>query len=174
MTTDSSIQTITDFERPNVATGSDPFRFFEYASRPDIDALVLLFQRDYHCINCRKQVQAIASRYDEFRDRRADVVSTVPESRERTATWDDQYDLPVPLLADESKGVCDAYDQPTRFGALGSIHDIVGRMPESIVVDTVGEPTIEYVHRGRLPADRPSIDDLLTAVDECRSSGESS
>ncbi|MHC3438652.1 peroxiredoxin family protein [Natrialbaceae archaeon A-gly3] len=158
---------ITDFELPNAATGPDPFRLREYAADPDRDAIVLLFQRDFHCPKCREQVQAVASRYDEFVARRADAVSILPEPLERAQQWDDQYDLPFPLLADESKTTGEQYDQPTRFGAVGSLHDMVGRMPEAVLIDATGEqPAIDYVHRGRMPADRPTVDDLLERIDE--------
>ncbi|SIS18168.1 peroxiredoxin family protein [Natronorubrum thiooxidans] len=158
---------LTDFELPNAATGPDPFRLRDYASDSDRDAIVLLFQRDYHCPKCRDQVQTIASRYDDFRAHRTDVVSILPEPIEQAERWNDQYDLPFPLLADESKATSDQYDQPTRFGAIGSLHDMVGRMPEAVLIDASGqEPTLEYVHRGTMPADRPSVDDLLERVDD--------
>lgn len=160
-------QPITDFELPNVAVGPDPFRLSSYAEDPEIRAIVLLFQRDYHCPKCRGQVQEIASRYDEFRERGARVVSILPESEEQTQNWQSHYDLPYPLLADESKTTGDQYDQPMRFGALGSLHDMVGRMPEAVVVDATSDlPVIDYVHQGTMPADRPTVDDLLERVSE--------
>ncbi|MFC4249448.1 redoxin domain-containing protein [Natribaculum luteum] len=159
--------TTTDFELPNVATGTDPFRLSEHAAASETDAIVLLFQRDYHCLKCREQVQTVASRYDEFRARNATVVSILPEPVERVRRWQRQYDLPYPLLADESKTTSDQYDQPTRFGVLGSIHDVVGRMPEAVVVDARSDaPTIEWIHRGSHPADRPTVDDLLAQLDD--------
>lgn len=92
-------------------------------------------------------------------------MSILPEPIDRARQWNDQYDLPFPLLADESKATSDQYDQPVRFGAVGSFHDLVGRMPEAILIDATGEqPTIEYVHRGKLPADRPTVDDLLGRI----------
>ncbi|WP_265110649.1 hypothetical protein [Halosolutus halophilus] len=40
-------------------------------------------------------------------------------------------------------------------------------MLEAVIVDATREgPTIEYVHRGTHPADRPTVDDLLERVDE--------
>jgi peroxiredoxin Q/BCP len=157
--------TLTDFELPNVATGPDPFRLSEYAAEDERRAIVLLFQRDYHCGNCREQVQEIARRYDEFEALDADVVSVLPEPADRTQKWNDQYDLPFPLLADERKDAADAYDQPTRFGVLGSLHDIIGRMPETVVIDTRGtSPAVAHIDRGEMPADRPSVDELLETV----------
>mgnify|MGYP006279461947 CR=1 FL=1 len=155
-----------EFELPNVASGPDPYRLADRAADPDVDSVVLLFQRDYYCGNCREQVQAVAQRYDEFLARNAEVASVLPESAARADGWQDSYDLPFPLLADESKAVGDDYDQPTRFGALGSLHDLVGRMPEAVIVDVRGEePTVAFTHRGSSPTDRPSIDDLLAELD---------
>lgn len=153
-----------DFELENVAAGPDPFRLSEVADK-DVDAILLLFQRDYHCGNCRQQVQAIADRYDEFEAESALVASVLPEPVDRTATWQDQYDLPYPLLADPSKRVSDEFDQPTRFGALGSLHDLIGRMPLAVVFDTrSGEAKITETYEGKTPGDRPDIEDLLSAV----------
>ena len=157
---------LTDFELPNVTTAFDPFRLFDYAADPDRQAIVLLFLRDYHCPKCRNQVDTIASRYDEFEARNADVVAILPEPADRTRKWASSSDLRFPLLADGSKTVSDQYDQPTRFGALGGLHDMIGRMPEAVVIDATGsEPVVEYVHRGDSPGDRPSVEDLLDRID---------
>ena len=156
---------VPEFELRNVAAGPDPFSLVAAAADPNTDAIVLLFQRDYHCGNCRKQVQAVADRYDEFEAVDASVVSILPEPAERASEWQDSYDLPFALLADPTTDVSDAYDQPVRFGVLGSLHDLVGRMPVALVLDTrSGEPRVAYTYEGRLPADRPEIDDLLDEI----------
>ena len=156
---------VPDFELPNVAAGPDPFSLSAVAADPDVDAIVLLFQRDYHCGNCRKQVQAIGEQYAAFEELHASVVSILPEPVERTRSWQASYDLPFALLADPTADVSDAYDQPVRFGVLGSLHDLVGRMPVAMILDTrSGEPTVGYTHEGRMPADRPSVEDLLTEL----------
>lgn len=154
-----------DFRLPNVAAGPDPFRLSDVAAQDDVDAVLVLFQRDYHCVRCRRQVQAVADRYGEFDAENALVASVLPEPVERAADWQDSYDLPYPLVADPSKAVSDEFDQPTRFGALGSLHDLVGRMPQSVLFATRdGEPTVAAVHEGSTPGDRPSVDDLLASV----------
>ena len=110
-----------EFELPNVAAGPDPFRLSAVAADESVDAVVLLFQRDYHRSKCRSQVQDVAARHDEF----------------------------------EAAG--EAYDQPTRFGALGSLHDLVGRMPKAVVFDArSGTPEVAAVHEGSMPADGPT------------------
>jgi peroxiredoxin Q/BCP len=158
---------LTDFELPNVTVGPDPFGLLDYAADPDRKAIVLLFLRDYHCPKCRTQVETLAGRYDEFEARDAAVVAVLPEPTDRTRTWADQSEIPFPLLADGSKTAANQYDQPTRFGALGGLHDMIGRMPEAVVIDATGaKPTVDYTHRGDSPGDRPTVDDLLDRIDE--------
>ena len=164
-TVGSAADGVPDFELPNVAAGPDPFSLHDVAAAPETDAVVLLFQRDYHCGNCRKQVQAVAGRHDEFEALNATVASILPEPVDRAREWQDSYDLPFALLADPETDVSDAYDQPVRFGVLGSLHDLVGRMPVAMVLDTrSGEPVVAYTYEGRMPADRPEVDDLLAEI----------
>ncbi|MFC7137412.1 peroxiredoxin family protein [Halobaculum litoreum] len=150
-----------DFSLPNVGVGPDPYGPADAAA--DHDALLLLFQRDYFCGNCRRQVAAVADRYDEFRAAGAEVASVLPESVDRTRDWQGVVDLPYPVLADPGGETGDAYDQPTRFGALGNLFDLVGRMPLAVVLDLRGDPAVAAAFPGRRPADRPPVDDLLAA-----------
>jgi peroxiredoxin Q/BCP len=152
------------FELDNVGPGPDPLSLSALAE--EADAVVVLLQRDHYCTNCRQQVQSVAKRYDEFRERNAEVVSVVPEPRERVAEWQSSYDLPFPLLADPDATAGETYDQPVRFGFLGDLFDFVGRMPEAVIVDLRGEPTVSWSHAGKSTFDRPSIDDLLDRLDE--------
>ena len=162
-------QEVADVTLPNVAVGPDPFSLSALAD--DVEFVVLFFQRDHYCTNCRKQVQALADRIDEFHDRSAEVVSIVPEPVERVESWQASYDLPFPLLADPEIEAGEAYDQPVRFGILGRFSDFFGRMPEVVIVDRRGEsPTVEYVHKGSSTFDRPEIGDLLAELDALRDS----
>ncbi|KTG29433.1 peroxiredoxin family protein [Haloferax profundi] len=150
-----------DFELPNVAAGPETLS----PATLDADFLLLLLQRDYYCKVCRRQVQSVKRRYDEFEARDAEVVSVLPDPPERAEKWQRSYDLPFPLLADPGAEVGDEFDQPTRFGALGKLHDMVGRMPEAVLVDLRDDPEVVYTHRGSNPADRPKLDDLLRRID---------
>ena len=163
-------QEVADVTLPNVAVGPDPFSLSALAD--DVEFVVLFFQRDHYCTNCRKQVQALADRIGEFHDRDAEVVSIVPEPVERVDSWQASYDLPFPLLADPEIEAGEAYDQPVRFGILGRFSDFFGRMPEVVIVDRRGEsPTVEYVHKGSSTFDRPEIDELLAELDTLRGGG---
>ncbi|WP_321112433.1 peroxiredoxin family protein [Halorussus salinisoli] len=155
-----------DFELPNAGAGPDPLALSALADDSGTDALVLFFQRDYYCRKSRQQVQAVADRYGEFRDRDATVVSVLPESEEKAEKWQKKYHLPFPLVADEDKQVAEQYGQPTRLGKLGERLDLVGRLPEVAVLDARhGELRLFAVHRGDSPGDRPSVDDVLAMID---------
>jgi len=156
----------TDFSLPNVGPGPDPLSLSALAS--DHDFALLLFQRDHYCTNCRKQVQTVAGRYAEFARRDAEVVSIVPEPSEKVREWQDSYDLPYPLVADPETAAGDAYDQPVRFGFLGDWSDFLGRMPEAVLIDLRESPEIVWQYRSKSTFDRPSVDDLLSAVDDAR------
>ena len=135
----------------------------------EFDFVILLFQRDFYCTNCRNQIQDVEERYDEFVDLNTQVVSVLPENLSRAKDWDEKYDLSYPVVADENKNVSDSFDQPVRFGPLGNLHDLIGRMPLTIILDCRGD-SMEVVYReaGSNPSDRPSVDDLLAVLKEER------
>jgi peroxiredoxin Q/BCP len=109
------------FELPNVGVGPDPLSLAQIGDQADFAILLLL--RDYHCLKCKSQVQTVAEQARSFADLNAAVVPILPEPRERAAEWQDSFDLPFPLLADPAKDVAEKYDQPTRFGVVGKLHD---------------------------------------------------
>ncbi|MFO7927191.1 peroxiredoxin family protein [Natronomonas sp.] len=160
-------QQVRDFSLPNVAVGPTPFSLSDLPA--DVSFAVLFFQRDHYCTNCRKQVQQLGERIDEFHERDAEIISIVPEPLGRVEAWQESYDLPYPLLADPNTEAGDAYDQPVRFGILGRFSDFFGRMPEVVVVDRRGAaPEIAYVHKGSSTFDRPDINEILAEIDAFR------
>ncbi len=62
---------LTDFSLPNVSAGPDPFSVATLSE--EIEFVVLFFQRDHYCTNCRKQVQAIAEQIDAFHEHNAEA-----------------------------------------------------------------------------------------------------
>jgi peroxiredoxin Q/BCP len=152
-----------EFSLPNVGTGPDPWSL----SATDRDFVVVYLQRDHLCTNCRKQVQQVRDRYSEFAEREAEVASVVPEPREKVQSWQESYDLPYPLLADPDSEAGETFDQPVRFGLLGSLSDFLGRMPAVVIVDTrAEEPEIAWTYSGRSTFDRPDIDEVLVQLDD--------
>jgi len=151
-----------EFSLPNAGTGPDPFSLHS----GDAGFLVLFFQRDNYCTNCRSQVQTVADRVEAFRARDAEPVSVLPEPLESAEEWQRSYELPYPLLADPDGSVSGAYGQPVRFGVLGTLSDFLGRMPEVAVVDRRSDPPLlAYVYRGSSTFDRPEVGELLETLD---------
>lgn len=161
------MQAVTNFELENVGAGPERLSLGSLADENDF--VLLLFQRDHYCTNCRSQVQDVASRYDEFQERNTAVVSIVPEQSEKLQEWQDRYELPFPLCADPDTVVSDQYDQPVKYGLLGRISDFFGRMPKVILLDCRGdELKIAFTHEGDSTFDRPEIDELLAEIDDLR------
>ncbi len=153
-------ETAPAFRQPNLGGGPDPLTLETIAD--GTDAVVLLFQRDYHCRSCREQARAVDERIEEFTRTDAVPVSVLPESRDRTADWADTTGVSYPVIADPDGEVSEAYEQPTRFGIVGAVSDLVGRMPLAVVVDAMGrQPTVAARYAGSDPSDRPAVDDLL-------------
>jgi peroxiredoxin Q/BCP len=153
------------FELPNVGVGPDPLSLERVVHR--VDFAVLLLLRDYHCPKCKNQVQTLAKKARQFAEMNAVVLPVLPEPVERAREWQEQFDLPFPLLADPDKDVAEKYDQPTRYGRLGALHDLIGRMPESVILDTRGdEAEVVYTYEGESPGDRPEVETLLTEIDD--------
>lgn len=154
-----------DFELPNVGVGPDPLSLDRVVER--VDFAVLLLLRDYHCPKCKNQVQTLAEEAKQFAEQNAVVLPVLPEPVERAEVWQEQFDLPFPLLADPDKEIADKYDQPTQFGALGKIHDLIGRLPESVILDTRSDKAeIVYTHEGDSPGDRPEISTLVEEISD--------
>ena len=155
------------FSLPNVGPGPDPCSLSALAE--DNDFVAVYLQRDHLCTNCRKQVQTLGERHADFRDRNTELVSVVPEPREKVQSWQDSYDLPYPLLADPDASAGEAFDQPVRFGFLGNLSDFLGRQPKVIVLDCRdGEPRVAWSYSGSSTFDRPDVDDVLAELDVLR------
>jgi len=152
---------------PNGGVGPDPLRL----DGLDAEFVVLLFQRDFLCGSCRSQVQEIAARYEQFRKRNTVVVSVLPDSKQRAAEWSTNYELPFPVVADPDNATADRFGQPVRFGFLGELHNLLGRMPLAVIIDLRDtEPRLVYSHVGDSPSDRPTVEGLLLELDHKRKS----
>lgn len=131
----------------------------------EFEFITLLFQRDFYCTNCRTQIQDVEERYDEFVNLSTQVVSVLPENLSRAENWDEGYDLSYPVVADENKDISDSFDQPVRFGPLGDLHDLIGRMPLTVILDCRDDDMeVAYREAGSNPSDRPSVDDLIEYI----------
>ena len=153
-------------ELPNVGGGPELLGLADHLEREDAETLVLLLLRDRHCTKCRAQTRRVADRHGAFAARGAAVAAVLPNPADAIEGWAGGRDLPFPLLADPEATAGEAFDQPMRFGALGRIHDFVGRMPEALVIDAGGDdPAVAWSHEGTSFGDRPSVDEMLAVVE---------
>ena len=159
-------QTPPAFELRNASIGPDPLSLETVSEL--VDFAILLLLRDYHCPKCRAQVTRVAEKAETIQRRDTAVIPVLPDSYEKAQSWQEEYDLPFPLLADPDGAVGETYDQNRRFGVFGRLHDVIGRMPKAVVLDLRSEPTIVEAHDGNTPGDRPPIEGLLATVDDLR------
>ncbi|ACV11021.1 alkyl hydroperoxide reductase/ Thiol specific antioxidant/ Mal allergen [Halorhabdus utahensis DSM 12940] len=160
-----------DFELPNVGVGPDPLGLDAVVAASDF--AVLLFLRDYHCPKCKAQVSEISEHARTFNELKTAVLPILPEPRERAEQWREKVveDFPFPLLADGEKRVAEQYDQPTRYGPVGNLHDLLGRLPQSVVLDTRGDAVeVIFTHQGDSIDDRPAAAELIGTVEDIQES----
>ncbi len=157
-----------EFELRNAGVGPDPLSLSKVSDT--VDFAIVLLLRDYHCPKCRAQIQRVAEKAEKLDRRDTAVIPILPNSYEKAADWQETYNIPFPLLADPSKDVSDEYNQRRRFGVLGELHDVIGLMPKSLVLDLRDEPRIVETHQGKTPGDRPELETLLGSVDELQES----
>jgi len=160
------MEEVAEFELRNAGAGPNRLALSDIAERSDF-AIVLLL-RDYHCPKCRAQVTRVAEKTDLLRERDTAVVAVLPNSYEKAAAWQEQYELPFPLLADPAGELGEAYDQRRRFGVFGRVHDLIGRMPKTVLLDMRTEPRLVEAYDGSTPGDRPELETLLGSIDEIR------
>ena len=146
-----------DFAGANVGAGPDLF----VLSEADADLAALFFHRDHLCGNCRTQVKTVVARHDDFENAGVEPVSILPESRDRAAEWVAEYDVPYPFVADPDAEIASQYGQRRRFGPIGRRVDLIGRMPEVVLVDLRRDPEILWRYAGDHPGDRPGIEAIL-------------
>lgn len=152
------------FELPNVGAGPDPLSLEAVGAAADF-AIVLML-RHYHCPMCRARVRKIVEWTESIERDDTVVIVVLPNGEGKAGRLAAKYDLPFALLADPDGEICDGFEQRHRFGRLGRLHDLIGRMPKAVVLDLRGEPAIVEDHDGKTPADRPALADLLGTVDE--------
>jgi peroxiredoxin Q/BCP len=164
-TASATPDTVSDFDRQAANAGLDHLMLSTVIADSAMDAVVQLFQRDYRGGDCRTQLRAIADRYDEFEALNAAVGSVLPEPLERASRWQVANILTFALLAAPITDVSEADGQPVRFGILGSLHDLVGRMVVAMGLDTrSAELGLVFSQEGRRPGGRREIADVFDGI----------
>ncbi len=95
--------------------------------------------------------------YQEFVDRKTEIVVVGPENAEAFKNYFEKNDLPFIGLPDPKASVLKLYGQEVNIFKLG-------RMPAQVVVDQQG--VARFVHYGHSMSDIPENVELLELLDE--------
>ncbi len=95
--------------------------------------------------------------YQEFVDRKTEIVVAGPENAEAFKKYFEKNDLPFIGLPDPKASVLKLYGQEVNIFKLG-------RMPAQVVVDQQG--VARFVHYGHSMSDIPENAELLELLDE--------
>lgn len=53
------------------------------------------------------------------------------------------------------------------MGPIGALHDLIGRLPESVILDTrADDPEVVYTYEGESPGDRPEVQTLVDEIEQ--------
>ena len=95
--------------------------------------------------------------YSQFQQRGAEVLAIAPDRPDAVRAYWERERIPFPGLIDSDHAVARRYGQQIRLLRFG-------RMPAVLIVDPAG--VIRYRHDGRSMRDIPTVDDLLTCLDQ--------
>lgn len=95
--------------------------------------------------------------YQQFQERGAEILAIAPDRPDAVRTYWEREHIPFPGLTDPGHAVAKRYGQQVRLLRFG-------RMPAVLIVDPAG--VIRFRHDGRSMRDIPTVDDLLTRLDQ--------
>lgn len=154
-----------EFELSNVGQGVDIVQPGDLVA--DGGYLLVVLLDSHYCSQSRELVRKLCSHRDAFRRRSATVVPVLPDIRERGRVWDEQYDLPFPMLVDpgedsEEPGSTDS------FGAFGPLAESVSGTPAFALCDGAGARLDVLAVESEAGLDVPLVDSLVSFVDSYR------
>ncbi len=118
------------------------------------ERVVLLFYPGDHTPVCTRQFCSYRDSAEDMSALDATVVGISSQSLDSHESFAAEYDLNVPLLADEDGAVAKAY---------GAHTPMIGTRRAAVIVDEEG--VVRYRHDHRLGLDFQSVDDLGEALD---------
>lgn len=131
--------------------GGERWRLGEARGR----VVVLLFYPGDETPVCTKQLCSVRDNWEQYQATGAEVVGINADSVEKHRRFAEHHDLPLRLLSDGEGSVIRAYGMKNLFGTRRGV----------VVID--GDGIIRY-RKVVLPVFRPSDDEVLAAIKECR------
>lgn len=136
-------QTAPDFSLPN-AEGR-LITLSDFRGSP----VVLYFYPKDDTPGCTKEACNFRDDYDAYREAGVEILGVSPDPPESHAEFMEKYDLPFPLLADESSKVCETYGVWTRKKYQG--REYMGVNRTTFAIDSEGK--ISHVFENVDPTD---------------------
>lgn len=146
-----------DFEA--IDSDGETFRLSDYRQKKHV---VLIFNRGFHSVFCRRQMARLRCAARDFLKRGARVIVLGPEDMDQFSLWWLEQRMPFTGIPDPRHRVARLYNQPANFWKMG-------RMPTVVVVDRNGN--IRMRHQGKVPSDIPPIRRILAVLDELNGEG---
>ncbi|MBX0286748.1 redoxin domain-containing protein [Halomicroarcula sp. F28] len=163
-----------DFELPNVGRGGETVQCCELLA--DSNSLLVVLLGSHYCSRSRELVRVLSERHDAFRRRDTAVVPVLPDIRERARLWDQQYDLPFPMLVDPATdGDSEqATERDDTFETFGSLQQSVGSLP-AVALCRAGDDGLRVVATAtEAELDVPVVESLLGFLDRHRAADATS
>lgn len=142
-----------------LSSSGDILDLRDFEGKKKVVLVILRGFSGYVCLHCSAQTLALADAAGEFRARGAEVIlvypgeaATVPTFIEAVRNLREGFTPPFPIALDVD------FAAVRTFRIEGSL-----AKPTSLVIDERG--IVRYAYVGKQPADRPSVDDLLAALD---------
>ena len=122
--------------------------------------LVIILYRGYWCSACLNQLLNLKEDYPKFTALHAALVAASTDSIQDSASFNQQWRFPFPLLSDTQLQLIDAYGARHPQGHEGK--DIAH--PSVIIVSPNRIVCYKYV--GKTPTDRPTDDEILYTLQQ--------
>jgi len=139
--------------------------------------VVLVFYRGGWCMYCNRQLQALQSRFDDFKSYGASIVAVSVDLQENAAKSVEEKELEFTVISDPEAHLLELYNlvfqvpddtvkQYEGYGidlkAASGRDDHIISVPATYVIDQSGQ--IVYAHANRDYKIRPSLDEILDVL----------
>lgn len=149
-----------DKSAPDFVLSDHLGRPFRLSERIGVSPTVLVFVRGHWCPYCRRYLQKLSGRYNEFAERGAALIAISPEPPSTSAALVRELNLPFPILADTEGAVIDLYQTRNRFAASRALMP----HPAVFVIGKLGMLRFQSIDRDYRR--RTTVRSILQAIDD--------
>jgi len=154
------------FELRNVGVGNGSVRAEDLAADSEYVLVVLL--DSHYCSVSRELVRTLCAQYEQFQTLETEVVPVLPDITGRARLWDQQYELPFPMLADPATedGSTDA------FGVFGQFQQRQSSLPATVLFACADGQLTVIDESEESTLDVPVVERLLERITAHREADE--